>query len=198
MISERSVYGYIGGSDANRLYGSFGTKTFRDFWQERTSGIKLNQFDTLDTAVGNIMESRVADEVGIPAECRDVFLKKEGTIAGCNFDGLTDVVHEIKTALPDYVAKWVFGRKVSANYRRQLMHAMYVSGTKMALLHVLPMSKGQKENPFMLDIKGKVVTFEFPESEFDMEEHDRRVRYLTKCFHSGEWPTDNGLAAFKL
>jgi hypothetical protein len=199
MIGQRNVYGYIGGSDANRLYGSFETKTFKDFWNERLTGIKLNEFNTNDTAVGNIMEHRVMDELGIDPAYRDIFVKKEGTIAGINTDALTpDAYDEIKTALPKLPYKWLNGRAISVNYRRQLMHGLYVTGRILGRLHVLPMTEQEKKNPFGLNIKGRVVTFEFEVKDFNMEEHHRRIMYLTKCFSEKIQPTDGGLKKYRV
>jgi len=198
MIDQRNVYGYIGGSDANRIYGSFETKTFREFWGERLTGIKLNEFNTNDTAVGNIMEHRIMDEVGIPLEYRDKFVKKEGTMAGINTDALTpEAYEEIKTALPKYLYKWVNGKAISINYRRQIEHGLYVTGRNLGRLHVLPMTEQEKKNPFNLDIRGRVVTFEFHKKDFDIEEHHRRIMYLTWCFSEKIQPTDGGLKKYR-
>lgn len=197
MIDQRNVYGYIGGSDANRIYGSFETSTFRQWWDERLTGIKLNEFNTLDTSVGNIMESRIMDEIGIDPIYRNVFKKKEGTMAGINTDALTPCAYEeIKTALPKYVLKWLYGKAISVNYRRQVMHGLYVTGRVLGRLHVLPMTEREKKNPFNLDIRGRVVTFEFRSADFDMEEHDRRIMYLTKCFSEKIRPTNKGFNNF--
>lgn len=197
MVDERNIRGYIGGSDANKIYGSFDTKTFGEFWDERVSGIKLNSFSTLDTSVGNIMESKILDEVGVDRKYWNIFKVKPGTIAGINTDALTDsAYHEIKTSLPEYVLKWLSGKKITAAYRRQLMHGLYVTGRGVAYLHVLPMTEDEKACPFGLDISGKVHTFEFNKSDFNIQEHDVRIRYLTQCYESGIRPSDSDFKNF--
>lgn len=213
MITNRSTYGYIGGSDANRLFGSFETETFRAWWQERLTGISLTSFSTIDTAVGNIMEAKVLDEVGVLPEHRNIFVKKEGSMAGINTDALCpDFYHEVKTSVPEGVYDWLRGMAVSAAYRRQVMHGLYVTGRKAAKIHVLPLTRAEKKNVFGIDIKGRVKTFvlgndglitgegfnvEFKNPKpFDFGDYDRRVRYLDMCFAKKERPSDSGFNQF--
>lgn len=198
MVTDRDIYGYIGGSDANRIYGSYDTATFANFWQERTTGIKLNQFDTVDTAAGNVMEYKILDHLGIDQKYRDVFMSKEGCIAGINTDALTeDTYHEIKTALPEIAYKWISGKAISASYLRQIMHGLYVTDRKLAKLHVCAMTRAEKRCPFGIDLSGRIFTFDFSVEDFDLEEHHRRIMYLTKCFSEKAKPTDIGLQRFK-
>lgn len=197
MITTRSTYGYIGGSDANRLFGSFETETFRAWWQERLTGISLTSFSTIDTAVGNIMEAKVLDEVGVLPEHRNIFIKKEGSMAGINTDALCpDFYHEVKTSVPENVYNWLNGKAISAAYRRQVMHGLYVTGRRVGKLHVLPITREEKRNIFGLDISGRVRTFFFSVDDFDMADYDRRVRYLDMCFARKERPSDSGFNQF--
>lgn len=199
MISERDTHGYIGGSDANKLFGSYETATFKAWWTERLTGLKLNEFSTLDTSVGNIMEAWILDEVGVSENFRSVFMKKEGTIAGINTDALDDgCYHEVKTAGPETVFNWLSGKAISVAYRRQVMHGLYVTGRNLGKLHVLPMTKAEKRNPFLMDIRGKVKTFEFRAEDFDMDDYHRRIMYLTKCFNEKVQPTDKDFQQFIL
>lgn len=213
MITSRTTYGYIGGSDANRLFGSFDTATFNAWWDERMTGIKFNNFSTLDTSVGNIMEARILDEVGVPKEHRSIFKKKEGTIAGINTDALDDVCyHEVKTALAEDVYSWLRGAAIPTEKRRQIMHGMYVTGRTEARIHVLGMTRDEKFNPFLVDTKGRIKTFIFGEDglvrghgfniscknpkPFDFGDYDRRVRYLTACFSKKIRPNDEEFQSF--
>lgn len=197
MISDRNTYGYIGGSDANRIYGSFSTKTFKSWWDERKTGIKLSEFSTIDTAVGNIMESKVLDFLGIPQSGRDVFIPKEGTIAGINTDAFFNgIYNEVKTCLPEMLLKYLQGRKIEVAYRRQLAHGLYVTDTDEARIHFCPMTPEEKENPFGIDVSDRIRTFIFKREDFDLDEHHKRIMYLTKCFNNGEQPTNNGYKQF--
>jgi len=197
MISERNTLGYIGGSDANKLFGSFETKTFKSWWSERLTGLKLNEFSTLDTAVGNIMESLILDEVGISGNFRSIFVKKEGTIAGINTDALdNECYHEVKTGGPGMVMDWLSGKAISVAYRRQVMHGLYVTERNLGKIHVLAMTKEDKKNPFLMDVRGKVKTFEFRAEDFEMDDYHRRVMYLTKCFSEKLEPTDSDFQQF--
>lgn len=214
MITTRTTYGYIGGSDANRLYGSFDSMTFQSWWDERMTGIKLNSFSTLDTAVGNIMEARILDAVGVRKEHRSIFVQKEGTIAGINTDALDSrCYHEVKTALAGDVWDWIIGKAIPTEKRRQILHGMYVTDVREAKIHVLPMTRREKENPFIVDPKGRVKTFIFGADglvtgegftiscknprPFDFNEHDRRIRYLTMCFSEKIRPTDKEFQTFQ-
>lgn len=213
MITQRTTHGYIGGSDANRLFGSFDTATFRTWWDERLTGIKLNNFATLDTATGNIMESRILDAVGVPQIHRSIFVKKEGTIAGINTDALdAECYHEVKTALAEDVYDWLRGVAIPTEKRRQILHGMYVTSRREARIHVLGMTRAEKKNPFIIDPEGRVKTFIFKEDgliqgdgftiecknpkPFDFEDYDRRVRYLTICFNKRIVPNDETFNLF--
>ncbi len=213
MITHRPTYGYIGGSDANRLFGSFGSPTFKAWWQERLTGIQTNVFSTLDTAVGNIMESRILDEVGVDMDRRSFFVKKHGSMAGVNTDALDDhFLHEVKTCLAEDLYDWLRGCSISAAYRRQIQHGLYVTDRLSAKVHVLGMTRREKKNPFLVDVRGRVKTFVFSldgtitgegfnvefknPKPFDLADYDRRVRYLTECFSVKVWPTDEGFNQF--
>ena len=213
MITTRSTYGYIGGSDANRLFGSFDTPTFSSWWDERLTGIRFNSFSTLDTAVGNIMEARILDEVGVERKHRSVKKEKDGTMAGINTDALDSVCyHEVKTALVEDVYDWIIGKAIPTEKRRQILHGMYVTDVREARIHVLGMTREEKRNPYLVDLTGRVKTFIFGEDglvrghgfniqcknpkPFDFEDYDRRVRYLTACFERKVRPSDDNFKKF--
>lgn len=213
MITTRSTYGYIGGSDANRLFGSFETATFQTWWDERLTGIKFNSFATLDTAVGNIMEARILDAVGVDRKYRSISKKKEGTMVGINTDALdATCYHEVKTALVEDVHGWLIGKAIPTEKRRQILHGMYVTDRKEARIHVLGMTRKEKHNPYLVDLNGRIKTFIFDElgivrghgfniqcknpKPFDFEDYDRRVRYLTACFEKKVRPNDKNFQLF--
>lgn len=200
---------YIGGSDANMIYMDYGGKTFRMWWAEKLTGIRRYVLDNIHLRAGTVLESEIADELGIPLDARGIRVTpKKGEIAGVNTDALETmwrdgkeckILHEIKTALYDSLFKWLHAKDgVSINYRRQCLHGMYVTGAELALVHVLPMTIEEKENPFLCRILAeKIHTFRYTRDDFDFVEHGARLDYLTHCFNEHLTPTNEGLEFFK-
>lgn len=200
MISERNTKGYIGGSDAVRVFGGWETETFKKFWRERLTGESESMFDTIHTATGNIMEAEVLTAVGVPRKYWNASFEPKETIAGINtdaFDHDLKVYHEVKTALVDHAYKWILGGAISSIYMQQIQHGLYVTGASVAKLHVLLMTREEKENPFMVeDVKSKIHTFEFSREFFDsrpvtMAMYGAFIGALTYCYRKGLSPTDD-------
>ena len=194
---ERNVLGYIGGSDAARVHGGWETKTFKDFWSERLTGLKLKSFNTIHTVAGNIMEGYILEAVGVDKCYWNYFKHREGTIAGINtdaFDG--SVYHEAKNILLEEASKWVFGYNIPSVYVYQIQHGLYVLDVDLVKFHVCMVTQKEKENPFSVtDVKSKTVTLSFDRSYFDktkvtMPMYGAFIEYLTECYEKKRYPTD--------
>ena len=197
MISERNALGYIGGSDAARVHGGWETKTFREFWDERLTGMKTKEFSTIHTVAGNIMEGYILEAVGVDREYWNVFRQKEGTMAGINTDAFDGVIyHEAKNILLNEASKWVFGYSIPSVYMYQIQHGMYVLDIDEVNFHVCLVTPEEKENPFLVtDVKSKTHTFRFNRSYFDktkvtMPMYAAFIEYLTECYNNKSYPTD--------
>lgn len=196
--TERNIQGYIGGSDAVRVHGSWETATFQKFWRERLTGIRESQeFDTIHTAAGNIMEAEILEAANVPKGCWNVFFEPKDTIAGINTDAFEPgIYHEVKTVLWETGAKWILGGSISANYIYQIQHGMFVTGAEVAKLHVLLMTEAEKRNPFSLrDVSSRLHTFSFDRGYFDATKvtlamYGALIGQLTECYRKGVFPTD--------
>ena len=198
MIDVRNRQGYIGGSDAVRVHGSYETKTFKSWWAERLTGISTSDFSTYHTSAGNIMEAEVLQCLKIPESAWSLSFKKEGTIAGVNTDAYYNgEVHEIKTVLSDIAYKWIMGGAISSAYMYQLKHAMYVTDAKKSHLHICVMSDDEKRNPFQIEsVEERIFTFSFDRDEAATIEYGKIMNYLTACYNAGVYPSDEGKAKF--
>lgn len=204
MVGKRfNRGGYIGGSDASTVYLNFEGKTFRKWWAAKITGIRLYDLNNKHLRAGTILEGEIMRVLKIPREAQSLRFFKDGTIAGVNTDATeleAGVLHEIKTALYGYLFKWIHAKDgVSIGYRRQVQHGMYVTGVKKAKVHVLPMKEEEKTNPFLCEVTAaKIHTFDYCWKDFDMVEHDYRIRYLTYCYDERKTPTNKGLEMFKM
>lgn len=210
MIAERNIQGYIGGSDAIRVHGTWETDTFKRFWRERLTGIKETpHFQTIDTAAGNIMEAEILEAVGVPQECWNMYFPPRDTIAGINTDAFEDgTYHEAKCILAEEASRWVAGYAISSVYMQQLKHGLFVTGAKEGKLHVCMLERHEKRNPFMVNARERTVTFTFRRDFFDFPEEVEKARakdrpspvtmwhyekmlvYLTECYNKGIFPKD--------
>lgn len=210
MINERSLQGYIGGSDAIRVHGTWETDTFRKFWRERLTGFKETaHFQTIDTAAGNIMEGEILEAVGVPKECWSIYFPPGKTIAGINTDAFQGkTYHEAKCILAEEASRWVIGYAISSVYMQQLKHGLFVTDAEEGKLHVCMLERHEKKNPFLVDAKKRTVTFTFSREFFDYKEESEKAKakgvlspvtmwhyeqmlvYLTDCYNNGIFPKD--------
>jgi hypothetical protein len=211
LINERNIQGYIGGSDAIRVHGTWETDTFRRFWRERLTGIKETaNFQTIDTAAGNIMEAEILEAVGVPKGYWNAYFPPKDTIAGINTDAYgEDIYHEAKCINHEEASRWVIGYTIPHVYICQLKHGLFVTGAKEGRLHVCMLTPSEKKNPFSVDAKERTVTFKFPREYFDFPEETERakargkespvtmwhyghmLKYLTHCYNKGIFPMDS-------
>ncbi len=209
LINERSLQGYIGGSDAIRVHGTWETDTFKRFWRERLTGIKETaNFQTVDTAAGNIMEPEILRAVGIPEQFWNIYFPPKETMAGINTDAFDGIYHEAKCINVDEASRWVLGYTISAVYIQQVKHGLFVTGAQEAHLHVCMLTKDEKRNPFSVDASERTVTFKFDRGFFDYKKesedakkkgkespvtlwhYERMLVHLTECYKKGIFPKD--------
>lgn len=207
MISSQDRTGWIGGSDAIRLYADFESKTFINWWEERKTGNRGFSLDNEHIDAGNILEGPILEYLGIPEKYWSVKQSLEGTMAGVNTDALyKGCVEEIKTMmLSTLIDKYVIaGNKISKVYRAQLLHAMICTGTSKARIHIMGLTEAEKRWPFSAIplIPERLYTFEFTlddfnEENFNPEDHLSRIKYLSQCFERGVRPTNHQLNIFR-
>jgi len=199
MVRDKeSRVAYIGGSDMSFIYGSFDVPTFQSWWKQKVTGLKIYNIRNDYTIAGNLLEEDILREAGVPEICWGIKKEKKGTIAGVNTDALEDeddgvlTVHEAKTAKRKKAWTWLIGYAIPIGYRRQVYHAMWVCRANKGKIHVLGLDDEEYDNPFGVEAKGRVFTFDLDIGEFDVEEHERRIGYLSECYEEKVNPSDSG------
>lgn len=203
MIIEQSRKEWIGGSDAIRLYGDFGTDTFTNWWEERKHGNRSLSLDNKHIWSGNILEQYVLQHLNIPENQWNVQITLKDSIAGVNTDAFDGRVVEIKTALWEIIYKYINGNMVTKAYRAQILHGMVCSGATEAVVYMLGMSDKEKAWPFSVipEIRKrlwvkKFHVSDFSDENFNPQNHLGRIKYLDGCFKRGIQPTNEGLNQF--
>ena len=200
MISQQeSRERYIGGSDANMVYMNYDTQSFKNWWSYKITGIKLFELKGMHITLGNIIEDYVLDHIGLDRKYRGVKkMHPELKYVGCNTDGLEEdpiILHEVKKMMPQKAQKIMLGSKLPIAYRRQVGHSIWVTGAEKAKIHMLEIDEEGEYNPWGIDMGSNLYTIEMGQ-ELDIEEHKRRILYLTDCFDNGITPTNEGLELY--
>src|SRR5699024_4473070 len=133
MITQTNDrFKYIGGSEANMIYMSYNSKTFVKWWSKKLSEVPEEVFTNKSMSVGTILEHDVIDlyeSVNEVKGCKDK--QKIKGIARANTDYiLGDKVSDVKVTTKAF--EWMLSEKVPINYKRQLIHYMYVFELKHA------------------------------------------------------------------
>lgn len=200
--SGDSRVGYIGGSDMGMVYGSFDSATFNKWWMEKVSGLPGVGVNNKYTRAGDLLEDKILEEVGVDRVYYGAKEMKEGTIAGASYDALEwdagSIVHEAKTARISKMFEWLLGYALNPNYKRQIYHCMWVCGAERGRLHVLGLKDEEYGNPFGVDVKGRVISFDFHIRDFDVEEHERRILYLSECYWYGFDPSNKEYEMYRM
>ena len=197
MIAERVSKGYIGGSDMGLVYGSYSTMSFKKIWNEKLMGIKAYDLKGKSIDAGNILEHEILDHAEVDQKYRINQVTKisvPDSCVGVNMDANdTDqrIVHEAKTgkliAVDGMVStggKWVLQYALGVGYRRQVFHACWITGYEEALIHLMPLTDEEIENPFQVNVADKMITVTMkPWEEFNYIEHEIRLHYLNECMN---------------
>ncbi len=195
IASNTDRHKFIGGSESKYVDMNYETMTFRKWWRNKLLARTPKGFSTYATELGNLLEHEISRAAKMHS--LDAVDHKEGTIARVNLDGLKGdhAIGEIKTAKVTIVHKWLKTKKRDTDtaYRKQARHAMYVTGRKHAEIAVLPLTEFDYANPMKIIINPlKLVWFNYKWEDFDMEEYDQRIKYLTHCYKNYLIPQNEG------
>ncbi len=182
MITTTSDrYKYIGGSEANMIYMKYHTKTFVKWWEKKLAEIPEEEFNNKSMAVGTILEHDIIDlyeSVHGVKGIRDE--SKINGIARANTDYiLGDKVSDVKASSKAF--EWFISEKVPPNYKRQLIHYLYVFELPKASIIAYLVDEERLLYPFdALDVN---KLFEIPVniSPNQIQEHRQRLEYLEHC-----------------
>lgn len=181
---------YIGGSDAKYLYMNYNTKTFRNWFFYKTTGIR-SEWENRDFMIGNFFEEDILDTMEISKEHRNIYLKYSDVI-GCNTDAFNgNEIIEVKTCQHNILNKWLIG-SFDLSYKRQLLHSCICGNINNATLYALPLTFEEKNNPFDVIItKEKIHTFSFEFSDEEKNKHINKCEYMEWCILNNEMPINN-------
>src|SRR5699024_10170629 len=177
--SDRS--NYIGGSEANMIYMNYNTKTFVKWWSKKLSGLPEQEFSNKHMSVGTILEHDIVDlyeRVNGVKGIRDE--SKVKGIARANTDYiLKGRVSDVKATSKAF--EWFLSGRVPINYKRQLIHYMYVFGLDEASIIAYQVDDSLLDNPFKELNENKLFEIPVKITENDILSHKNKIEYLEYC-----------------
>lgn len=186
VTSDRHLY--IGGSEANMVYAGYDTKTFIEWWEGKLTGEEVSSPPSLPMAVGTILEHPVIDLYEtinqVKGERDKQFVKG---FARANTDYIvTPKISDVKVTKK--AREWFEKGKVPINYKRQLIHYLYVTGLTEASIIAYQSDESLQENPFQ-ELKQENL-FEIPVviTEEEIQIHHEKIMYLEWCRDMGIFP----------
>jgi predicted phage-related endonuclease len=187
MITEtQSRANFIGGSEANNMYLNYNTKTFVEWWKTKLEGIVEDSLPNQSMAIGTILEHEVIDLYeqiyGVSGIREEQMIKG---FARANTDLILDnKVSDVKVS--KNAKKWADKGKVPLQYKRQLIHYLFVTGLEKASIIAYQADEVLKENPFVELSAENLYEIEVPITDAEIQEHSRIITYL-------EWARDMGI-----
>jgi predicted phage-related endonuclease len=189
MITEtQDRHLFIGGSECHIIYMNYHTKTFREFWHNKLEGIVEESSPNRDMAVGTILEESVIDLYESLYQVKgERGIQQIKGFARANTDYIIgNKVSDVKVS--KNAKKWHDKGKVPLQYKRQLIHYLFVTGLEKASIIAYQADEALKENPFVELSKENLYEIEVPITDADIQEHSRIITYLEWCRDMGIYP----------
>lgn len=182
MITTTSDrYKYIGGSEANMVYMKYSTKTFIKWWEKKLAEVPEDEFNNKSMAVGTILEHDIIDLYESVYEVKGI--RDESRIKGmarANTDYiLGDKISDVKASSKAF--EWFISDKVPPNYKRQLIHYLYVFELYEASIIAYQIDEERLLYPFEKLDKSKLFEIPVIITSKQIQEHRQRVEYLEHC-----------------
>src|SRR5690625_234455 len=179
---------YIGGSEANYLYANYNTKTFKNWWAHKLSGIPQGSYSNRNMEVGTILEDGILD---LYEKINNVKgergLSKVKGIARGNTDYiLNDKVIDVKATNSAY--EWFLSGTIPIHYRRQLIHYCYVFGLNKASILAYQVDDSLLVNPFQELDESNLFEIEVKITSNNLKEHESILNYLAECRKKNIYP----------
>jgi hypothetical protein len=182
MITDKSDrHLYIGGSEANMVYMGYDTKTFIAWWESKLEGYEEDAPPSIPMAVGTILEHSVIDLYESINQVTGIREKQAiKGFARANTDYIIgNKVSDVKVTKK--AKEWANKGKVPINYKRQLIHYLYVCELEAASIIAYQSDESLQENPFQ-ELKGEnlyEITVEISDKE--IQTHHEKIQYLEWC-----------------
>ena len=179
---------YIGGSECNMMYMNYETATFKKWWSKKLAGFTEDFFTNKAMSVGTILEHDILDLYervnGVKGSRDDQKIKG---IARANTDYIIgDKVSDVKAT--SKALEWFLKESIPINYRRQLIHYMYVFGLNRASIIAYQVDDELLDNPFEELDKAYLFEIDVKVTEKQLEEHKQRLDYLEHCKEMNIFP----------
>lgn len=172
---------FIGGSEANMLYMNYNTKTFIKWWEHKLTGFPTMNFTNINMAVGTILESDILDlyeSINQVKGERD--LQKIKGFARASTDYILDnKVSDVKASNKAF--EWFISERVPINYKRQLIHYLYVFGLSKASIIAYQVDEELLKEPFAELEKDKLFEIPVEITNKDIQMHKNKIEYLDYC-----------------
>jgi len=172
---------FIGGSEANMLYMNYNTKTFVKWWEHKLTGFPPRRFTNINMSVGTILESDILDlyeSVNRVKGERD--LQKIKGIARASTDYVLDnKVSDVKATSKAF--EWFLNERVPINYKRQLIHYLYVFGLSEASIIAYQVDDKLLNEPFSELNKDKLFEIPVKITDKEIQLHKNKIEYLDYC-----------------
>lgn len=181
ITTTNDRYLYIGGSEANMMYLNYETKTFRNWWSRKLAQIKDDSFTNISMSVGTILEHEVLDLYESVHGVKGIREKSavKGIARGNTDYILHDKVSDVKVT--SKAVEWYLKGKVPLNYKRQLIHYMYVFDLKKASIIAYQTDEELINNPFRELTVANLFEIEVPVTKKELEIHKQKLDYLEWC-----------------
>lgn len=163
------------------IYLNYETKTFKNWWSKKLAGINEDSFNNISMSVGTILEHEVIDLYESIHGVKGFRDKSEVKgIARANTDYiLHDKVSDVKVSKK--AAEWYMKGKVPLNYKRQLIHYLYVLDLKKASIIAYQTDDELIENPFKELSEKNLFEINVPITEKEINKHRQKIEYLEYC-----------------
>ncbi len=163
------------------IYMNYATDSFKKWWAKKLVGVSDETYRNKSMNVGTILEHDVIDLyeslhgiVGI----RDK--QKVKGIARANTDYIiADKVSDVKVTKK--AVEWYLKGKVPLNYKRQLIHYMYVFGLTRASIIAYQTDDELLSNPFKSLTQANLFEIDVPISNKEIHVHKQKLEYLEHC-----------------
>lgn len=177
--SDRHLF--IGGSEANMIYMNYETKTFKNWWSKKLSGLPEDDFTNKYMAVGTILEHEIIDLYELVNGVKGIREKQAiKGFARANTDYLVNgKVSDVKATGKAF--EWFVNEKVPINYKRQLIHYCYVLELEKASIIAYQVGDELLDYPFENLDSEKLFEISVPITQKEIEEHRKRIEFLEHC-----------------
>lgn len=179
---------FIGGSEASMIYANYHTKTFKKWWEHKLTGFPPSNFTNISMAVGTILESDVIDLYekvhGVKGQ-RDLQKTKGFARASTDYI-LNDKISDVKSTTKAF--EWFINGKVPINYKRQLIHYMYVFELKEASIIAYQVNDDLLNVPFGDLDENRIFEIYVPITQKEIDTHKEKIEYLSYCKEMNIFP----------